>query len=146
MATHSLAAALRNRGTRFGRGVAERESSVLRTHGSGFRTQDKRGTGCDWGAAAVRYVVLPGCVSLQLSSSARIRGREYQRSAQAGDACFFTVTADRRAREMTRLSAAETKQRQAYPLSYPLSRSSGGLKRSLPQDGSPSGGLRMLIE
>jgi hypothetical protein len=56
-----------------------------------------------------------------------------------GDGCFFTLSADRRAREMTRCGAAETKQRQAYPLPYALSRSSGGLERSLPQHDRPSG-------
>ena len=38
---------------------------------------------------------------------------------------------------MTRCGAAETQQRQAYPLSYARSRSSGGLERSLPHHDRP---------
>jgi hypothetical protein len=81
-------------GRRLGRGVADGKSSVLRAHSSGFRTQSKRGTGCDWGAAAVRHVVLSGCVNAAVQRPDR-RARMSARSVQAaistgGDACFFT--------------------------------------------------------
>jgi len=93
-----------------------------------------------WGAAAVRHVV---SAWLRVCSCPAPESEGENVSAQqCGDACFFSLSADRRAREMTRCGAAETKQRQAYPLPYALSRSSGGLERSLLQHDRPSGGFR----
>ena len=134
------ACGLRNRPTRYWAWcrrpglVCAREREA---HNSGFRRQASVVRAALGRSGPSRRLCL--ATSLQLSS-AGLRGRKCQHSAQADDGCFFTITADRRARAMTRCGAAETsRQRQAYPLSYVLSRSSGGLEPSLPQDDRPSG-------
>jgi hypothetical protein len=97
---------------------------VLRVHSSGFRTQDERGTGC---TGAQQRSVTSSCLAAYLQLPAPgSEGENVSALSTGGDACFFRQS-----------------QRQAYPLSYALSRSSGGLERSLPQDdaclGTPGG-------
>jgi hypothetical protein len=63
--------------------------------------------GLHWGAAAVRHVVLPGCVSAAFAPGSE--GENVSSLSTGGDACFFRQSQRiGRAREMTRCGAAET--------------------------------------
>ncbi|KAJ5028009.1 hypothetical protein PSV09DRAFT_2262667 [Bipolaris maydis] len=118
-------------GTRF-LGVVSRQG---RRWSSGLRRQSQRATGgLRLGAQQrFRHAVSAGCTS-------RLGWLLFH--PRSGLTLTYTLAltldtrsrADRRAGEMTRCGAAETRQRQAYPLSYPLTRSRGGLERSLPGD------------